>query len=233
MNANDSAQRAALDAAIDKRLLERGKLEQSAATVKRGERVAATAAEKVQNLERTMATAEIEQAYRLEAAIVADGPIAALPDVAAESLASALSSAKLNASIAVKALVSLQATHAQRQSEVQRAEAAVVQIVDQILDAEAEAIAAEIEQHLNQAICLGEKLRQYVPDALHTPINRPHAAVSPEIQQALDSLPKRRDDLNTPGDILRSGSGPDYAALAARRTAMIRGETDTNDSKAA
>jgi hypothetical protein len=228
---NDSAHRAALEAGYTARALARAKLEQAGVTLTRAQRVAATATEKVQNLERTIATAEIDQAYRLEAAIIADGPTAGLPDVAAEGLASALSSARLNASIAAKALESLQATQRKRQAEVTEAEAAVVAAVDQIQSDDDIELARQLSHHLSEAVRIGKALL-FMAIADETNGRR---QAPPEVTEALGKLDlplidRRHIAIN----IWKQGDTAAYAQRAARRAALIAGDSaDTIADEAA
>lgn len=217
------ALREALDSAYLKRDEARGNGEQAATTLTRAQRLSAVAADKVAELEQELAKLEAAQAKRLEAAIVAGGPTAVLPaDIAMEGLASELSSAKLHAGIAARALESIKSTHTQRQAELQAAEATLIATVDEILDAEDIEIARQLSHHLHEALRIGKEL-------LFATIAREvyeKREAPTEVTAALEKLDypmldRRHISIN----MWKQGDQAAYAQRAERRAEMIAGES--------
>jgi hypothetical protein len=225
-------QHAALDAAIEHRSKTRAHLESNAAAIALAEQAAADASATLQQAEQKYLDKKSEKAAMAAATFLSGGKDIG-PITVDEKIMLAKVSALARQDLCADVLKQLRERHAKAEQDLHHAQAEVVQIVDQILDAEAEAIAGEIESHLSEASRLGAKLRQYVPDPLQMPVNSQHAT-SPRIQKALSSLPAR-DDLNTPGNLLRLEAPAEHASVSARRAALIAlaRRSPTNDSKAA
>jgi hypothetical protein len=129
-------------------------------------------------------------------------------------------------------LAKLREMRAKIEKELRSADAAVVKIVDNILDAELEVLAEEIERKYTELADLVEELRATVPDDMRLPINV-SVAISPSVAAALRRLPPP-DPLHTPVNVLLYGRHAQGGAWAARRAALIAGESvSTGDSKAA
>jgi hypothetical protein len=144
--------RSALEAAYTGRVLARARLEAAGQALDRAQRVAASAHHKVDECARVASDAEAHQARTLERWLTHGAKDAEPRPCHDVKLAQALLSAQNSAAIAEKALSSLQAAHDERQADMKKAEAEVGSAVYQILSAEAEAIAAEIQSHEAAAV---------------------------------------------------------------------------------
>lgn len=135
--------------------------------------------------------------------------------------------------VAAATVTALESAQREREVEVLQAEQAVVAVVDRILAAEADAIAQEILDRLDEVASLARRLRAQRPDAMHVPVNLlPTVSSVPPgsetVQRALDiaALLAERDRINTPVSVL-GGRSDDIAAerdaVVARRIALIDG----------
>src|ERR1700676_2421261 len=75
-----------------------------------------------------------------------------------DAAAPALNQARSHAALTTQAMATLEAAHVQRVAELQAAERAVIEAVDQILCDEDIAAAREVSYHLNEAARLGAAL---------------------------------------------------------------------------
>ena len=201
----------------------RAKVEESIATLARAQRIKTSADERVQELEKALETATTEQAHRLEAAISAGAPTddASPPNLDAHAIALDLTSAKLHTSIAVKALESIKSTNAQREAELQAAERAVINAVDQLLDREQIETAMRIQHHIDEVLRLGRPLLgEVIGDGLSTRRHTPEPVK--KVLEKLDYplLDRRHVAVN----FVREGDQAALALRAARRAALIAGE---------
>jgi hypothetical protein len=213
-----------LDAAYARRATARASAEDSAATLTRAQRLAAVAVDKVAELERSLEAAEAEQACGLASQIAAGGPADALPpsNLDAVAIASELASAKVHASISTKALASIQSAHAQRQAELQSAEAAVITQVDAIIDEERIAIATKVQRYLDEAVRLGKSLLfEAIADEMTTRRQPPE-----QVKAALARLDLPLIDRhNVATNLWRKGDQAALAVRTARRAEKISGES--------
>jgi hypothetical protein len=154
-----------------------------------------------------------------------DGPLPAL--VPSDKLLAAQITAQRTLQAAQQMIASLEQAERASRDELAAAEQAVGAAADAVLSAEAEQLLAEVESHLEEAIRLGARLREYQPNALHTPINQQHA-LHPHIQQALARVEAAtRDSVHTPVHLLRTdGIRAPTDFLAKRRAALIAGAAD-------
>src|ERR1700676_5426996 len=140
-----------LDALHDQRAKACAKLDSAAEALQPARNIADHAAQQVTDLEPRRAAAQAEQAGRLADAIArgagASLPLHSVPDAAAP----ALNQARSHAALTTQAMATLEAAHVQRVAELQAAERAVIEAVDQILCDEDIAAAREVSYHLNEA----------------------------------------------------------------------------------
>ena len=194
---------AVLEAEYTRRSAARTRLEQAKQALERGQRIAHDALDDLAHVRQTLTDATAAHAAKLQADIVAGAehspPAIVLDDRAQRA-------AEHRAAVAGKAVEALQSQHAQAQGELQAAEAAVVAVVDKILQAEKMALAEKVSVAMGEVRRLVELLRIYVPDPFRTRISE-QRELEPEVRAALDSVPKR-DDLHTPTNILRGDLGP-------------------------
>jgi hypothetical protein len=135
-------------------------------------------------------------------------------------VASELASARLNHSIAAKALQSLSAAHAKAEANVAEAERAVVAQVDQIFREEDIEDARKVARHLDAATNLGKSLLML---AIAGELNgaQPHDEVTKVLARLdLPLVDRRHVGVN----LLRDGDQAAAARRAARRAALIAGE---------
>jgi hypothetical protein len=119
--------------------------------------------------------------------------------------------------------------HARLSLASQVAEGEVARAVDAILEAEALAIAADIERQHAALLRLGERLRGFLPPGTVSIGFSP----PPIIAKALALVPAL-DSMHVPVHLLQAGAQPaDFASVAARRAALIAGDATANDHSAA
>ena len=124
--------------------------------------------------------------------------------------------------LATKRLADRQGEHAYAHLNAAAEHALVVRAVDEMLDAEREALAKEcIEAHGQLERKIAE-LRSVVPDHLNTPINA-LVTLSTTVERALNILPPL-DSRHVPVNILQGGPHHDTQLWGERRAQMIADE---------
>lgn len=221
---SETGLQAALQNAFTARAEARTALEAAQQALERAQRLEGAALAQVEDCEAAETAQRNGQADALAALIASGGLELALAPTDTGALL-ALTAARERHGIAAGALASLQAAHASRQAEAKAAEVAMVAAVDAILTAEAEAIAAEVEQH--EALAIEGRLR-IVALQLQTRMELSRAvdrAINPPGGMHPDTVPRT-------GQELLLQNGPHKAVLAQaqeqwaeRRAAMIQGDS--------
>jgi hypothetical protein len=224
------ALREALDSAYVKRDEARAKAEQAAATLTRGERLSADAADKAVELAQELTKLEAAQAKRLEAAIAAGGPTSAVTtDIDAKALAAELAAAKFHAAVSSRALASLKAAHDTAQAELRSAEAAVLNEVNEILEREQMETAKQLVVLLDQAVTLGKALLfEAIADEMGARRKPPEFIADVLSRLDFPLLDRRRVATN----LWKEGDKDALARRAARRASMLADESASVDETA-
>jgi hypothetical protein len=199
----------------------RVRLKSAAVALARAQRMDEAARTKVLDLEQAVIQAQTEHGQQLAASLAAGDPNESLPTPDWDVIPK-LTSAKVHAAITAEALKSLQSTHADATTALKAAEAAVGKEADRILNAQAEALAAEVERAANHLAALGEELREFAPDG-DGRLNSAWAVASPRVFAALKRMPAV-DDLNTPINQLRAVINSPLP-LEQRRKALVADDT--------
>jgi hypothetical protein len=208
-----------LKAAYHKRAQAQSKLNAATQALDRAERFASAAQGKVAQLERTALASETEHARVLEAAILAGGPTEVIS--VNDAHFPALASARVQASIAAKAMTSLATAHNEARTELAAAVAQVATTVDEYLAHEGEELAVELASELEALLRKADRLREYYqPNQLHVPINSLARTPSASVLGTLDRLKPAVDDLRMP---VSAKWSPTHDRLATRRAALIAG----------
>jgi hypothetical protein len=113
-----------------------------------------------------------------------------VPELVADpKAAQARTSALVNERAAALALEQLAQDEEAASRELARADTAVAAEERAVRDAETEALAAQIEEHLAAVRRLGVELRRYQPDELHVPLNQlGRTYTSPRLKRVLEQL---------------------------------------------
>jgi hypothetical protein len=142
-----------------------------------------------------------------------------VPELVADAKAAqARSSALVNERAAALALEQLAQDEEAASRELALADTAVAAEERAVRDAETEALAAQIEEHLAAVRRLGVELRRYQPDELHIPINQlGRTYTSPRLKRVLEQLTLLEQELalNTPLNELPSSLSGRGAVSAA------------------
>jgi hypothetical protein len=205
------------------------KLHNAAQAVERASRIEAAAAGHVRDLEQCSAHIETIQAGQLAERIAA-GPADDTIEMVDGDAAAALAAARSDESIKSKALATLKAAHAQRQSDLAAAERAVVDAVDRILHDEMVERARSIERHLDEARRLGLALKYFaVAAGIHG-----SGVIPTSVQRAIDRLGAPLiNTLDTPIHLEALGDVAAFRDWTARREQMIAGEAPVKEASAA
>jgi phosphoglycolate phosphatase-like HAD superfamily hydrolase len=212
------AVRAALEAARAQRDEARAKFEATTKSVESAQRIESEAQQELAAARRVEEDATNAHARKLEHAIVA-GIQKMPPSIIVDT--HARQSADTRLAIASKALRALTEQHTQALTALRAADAAVARAADDILNAEAEGLVADIDSTYAELLHLGELLRGYLPSgAVSLGYSPP-----PNIARALALVPTQ-NWMHVPIHQLRAGAQPaDFAAVAARRAALISGDS--------
>jgi hypothetical protein len=220
MNSLDnSAQRAVLVAAKAARAEARVRLNSAAAALARAQRMDDASRTKVLDLEQSVVQAQTKHGQQLAASIAAGDPSEALPAPNWDVIPM-LASAKIHAAITAEALKSLQSTHAHATTALKAAEIAVGKEADRILNAQADALAAEVDRAFDNLISLGDQLREFAPDHFGSRLDIALPVASPRVLAALERIPQALNGIHTPINQLRAVVN-DPGPLAKRREALI------------
>jgi hypothetical protein len=171
---------------------------------------------KVLEIEQAVVEMQTTQGQKLAASIEAgDDEVFPVADI---NVTQQLLATKMQAAMTEAALKSLQSKHADATAALKAAEVAVEREADRILNAQAEALAGEVERAADHLVALGDELRGFAPDG-DGRLNSAWAVASPRVFAALQRMPAV-DDLNTPINKLRAVViSPLH--LAKRREALI------------
>jgi hypothetical protein len=136
----------------------------------------------------------------------------------------ALESARKDHALAIKRLTDRQSEQAHADRLARAAEAAMVGAVDQILADEIAERATLVEDHLNQALCLGTALKYFaVAAGVHST-----KVISPSTLSVLDRLSQPLiDGHSIPNHMGQLGDIVAFREWTARRAAMIDGDEET------
>jgi len=220
----------ALAAAHERRAEARTKHKAAAAALARAREAAAECQREAERLASEEASWIARHSKRI-AAWIEDGSHGNRPVAVADakSLQTQLSS-RANAAAAADALTRFEAAESEARKQLTAAEQAVATEADRQLDAEAEHLAARVEEHLAEAERIGKLLEHYVPDRLHIPLNQLNRTpeLSPKVQATLERVRTLTQGnlswLDIPLDQLKGlkpRSHADY--LAKRRAELISG----------
>jgi hypothetical protein len=207
-----------LDAAYARRATARTAAAESAATLTRAQRLAEVAGQKVANLERQLGDLEAAQAERLAAAIADGRPTSAAVDAEGFAAGGELAAAKFHAGVSSRALASIQATHVQRQAELQAAETAVITEVNRLLDSDDIEVARQLSHHLSEASRIGKRLL-FATLANEMNDRRASPAEVSEVLRRLE-LPLI-DRMHIAVNLTKTGDTAALALRAERRAALI------------
>ena len=222
-----------LEPKYNARALARAKLEESTLTLERARRVESGAADRVNALEQRVAQADTDQAAQLADLIAAEliapnesSLINAQPAVTPE-----LAAARRQHTLATKALQTLTETHARRQTELQAAERAVIDAVDQLFRDEDIESARLVAHHLDEALRLGGALLHLtVANEMHLNGYTPPREVTIVLNRLDVPLVDRRD---VAVNLLKHGDSIAADRRTARRNELIEELPPVNGSAAA
>lgn len=225
MSTNDEI----LDAKHTDRRLKWARRERTAEALERGQRLHKDTQARLSELEAASKSAIDRRGRELAKALSIAGPTTTLPAAGEEADAAALSTARVQAAIAVSALAMLKDEDAKAQADAIAAEAAVVAVVDAIFRGEDIETARQVAHHLDEGLRLGKALlHMAVADEMDGRKLQPPQVTEVLARLDLPVLDRRHVAIN----LLKEGDRVAAARRAARRAALIRGDIEEEQSAA-